>query len=155
MAGFRLSFDELVWLMNENGILAYPTWLNNSLDNSRIHNITASLVSKEILFECEDKYAISPVIEYIMSRMSKAQIWLTISNMYFIYIDTEIVVALFNAFDSMVTVTPYESPEQCFIAVHSAIDGNIEYTFIVDESSADKKTFSDKVRLIWEKLYEQ
>lgn len=155
MAGFRVSFDELTWLMNENGLLAYPAWLNASVDKSRIHNITDSLVSKKILFACEDTYAVSPVIEYIMERMGRAQIWLAVSDMFFVYIDTEIVVGLYSAFDSMVTVTPYESPEQCFMAVQSAMDGNMEYTFMVNESSADQKAFSEKVRLLWEELYEQ
>lgn len=155
MVGFRFSFDELVWLMNESMLSAYPAWLTNSLDTTNVHNIIDSLVSKEILFECEDRYAVSPVIEYLMSRMNRARIWLAVSNTYFIYIDSDIVVSLYNASDTRITVTPYESPRQCFLSVQSAIDGEIEYTFMVEESSADQKAFGEKVRMIWEGLYEQ
>lgn len=155
MSGFRFSYNELLWLMNENMILAYPSWLNSTSDKKQFSDIKDSLMAKKILFKYDEKCFSSPIIEYIMSRMKRAKVWLTVSDTYFVYIDTDITVSLYNDSNSKVTVTPYETPGQCFSSIQSSLINDLESVFIADESSEDIKFFSDKIKSIWEDIYEQ
>lgn len=153
MSGFRFSYNELLWIMNENMILASPSWLNSTSDKKQFSDIKDSLITKKILFKYDEKYFSSPIIEYLMSRMKRAKVWLAVSDTYFVYID--ITVSLYNDSNSKVTITPYETPGQCFSSIQSSLINDLEYVFIVDESSEDIKIFSDEIKSIWEDIYEQ
>ncbi len=113
------------------------------------------MYAKDLLISVGDKYAGSPIIEYLYCKMQDAKTWLSIADTYFVYINEDITISVYKVTDNMFTVTPYEKPMDCFISIKAVIGDGAEGVFIVDRPSSEIKAYVETLKSMWEDCNEQ